>query len=188
MRARILEILGIALVIAAVLAGSFFLADYIRDNDTAQHLVEQFGYLGMLLIAIVIGLNLFLPVPAAAFTPIYVSAGFSLLGIIATLTLGAMIADAIGYLIGVGGRRITTHTHPALQEKMQLFAVEHHALVLPVVFLFSALSPFPNEVILIPLAMIGIRFRVLFIPLLLGTILYETLLAYSATGIFNYFF
>lgn len=188
MRTRIVKILSIVLIITVALIGSFFLADYIRDNGTARELVERFGYFGILIIAIVIGLNLFIPVPAATFTPIYISAGFPLSAIIATLVVGAMIADTIGYLIGVGGRHITKHAHPMLQEKMQLLAHRHHTLVLPFVFLFSAFSPFPNEMILIPLAIIGIRFRVLFVPLLLGTMVYQTLFAYSITGTFQYFF
>jgi membrane protein YqaA with SNARE-associated domain len=188
MRTRILEISGIILIISIALVGAFFLTQYVQDNETAQRLVEQFGYLGILIISIVIGLNLFLPIPAATFAPIFVSAGLPLPGIILMLVLGAMTADAIGYLIGVGGRRITEHTHPAFQAKLQSFATRHHQLVLPFVFLFSAFSPFPNEVILIPLAIMGIRFRVLFLPLLLGTILYESILAYGLTGAFHYFF
>ena len=188
MRTRILEVLGIILLITAALVGSFFLADYVQSNGTARQLVEHFGYLGIFLVALLIGLNLFLPVPAATFTPIFVSAGLPIPGIIVTLVLGALVADTIGYLIGLGGRHITRHTSPALQKKMQSFAERHHTLLLPFVFLYSAFSPFPNEVIIIPLAIMGIRFRVLFLPLLLGTILYEGLLAYGATSAFQYFF
>src|SRR3989344_3560309 len=137
MRTRILEVLGIILLIAAALVGSFFLADYVQSNGTARQLVEHFGYLGIFLVALLIGLNLFLPVPAATFTPIFVSAGLPIPGIIVTLVLGALVADTIGYLIGLGGRHITRHTSPALQKKMQSFAERHHALLLPFVFLYS---------------------------------------------------
>lgn len=188
MRTHILKGLGIILIVALCLLGAFFLADYVQDSNAARALVERFGYFGVFIIALVIGLNLFLPIPAATFTPIYVSAGFPIPGVIIALVLGATIADAIGYLIGVGGRHITKHAHPALQEKMESFAHAHHALVLPCIFLFSAFSPFPNEIIVIPLAVMGIRFRAIFFPLLLGTIFYETFLAYGITSVFEYFF
>lgn len=188
MRGRTVKILGIAVVVALALTGSFFLADYVRDNDAARTLIERFGYVGMFLVAIITGLNVFVPIPAATLAPVYVSAGFPLPAVVVILTIGTVIADAIGYLIGVGGRHITKHAHPALQEKMETLAHRHHYLVLPFVFLFAALSPFPNEMILIPLAIIGVRFRALFLPLLLGTLLYETLFAYGATSAFNYFF
>jgi len=187
-RNRILEILGLVLLIALAFVGSFFLADYVRDNGTARALVEHFGYVGILAISIITGLNLFVPIPAATFAPIYASAGFPLLAIIAALVAGTVIADTIGYLIGLGGRRIATHAHPVLQEKMQRFTEQHHRLVLPLVFLYAAFSPLPNEVILIPLAITGIRYRLLFLPLLFGTILYETLFVYGITSAFHYFF
>ena len=182
------KILGIALFLVLILVGSFFLAAHIQDNASARHLVEQFGYGGILLISIIAGLNLFVPIPAGAFTPIYVAAGFPLLLIILTITIGTTIGDSISYLIGVGGRHITKHAHPTLQTKMQSFAHRHHHLVLPLVFLYSAFSPFPNELILIPLAIIGIRYRVLLVPLLFGTVVYETLFAYGITSAFHYFF
>jgi membrane protein YqaA with SNARE-associated domain len=185
---RTVEIIGIILLIAATLVGVFFLTQYVRDNDTARSLVEQTGYLGILAISIVVGLNLFLPVPAATFAPVFAAAGLSLSGIIAMLVLGSVIADSIGYLIGIGGRHITKHTHPKLQQKLQTFAEEHREMIVPLVFVYSVLSPFPNEVILIPLAIIGIRYRTVFLPLLAGTIVYETLLAYGLTSTFSYFF
>ncbi len=188
MRARILKVLVIICIVALALLGSFLLADYVQDNGAAQALVERFGYLGILIVSIITGLNLFVPVPAVTFTPIYASAGFPLPAIVATLVLGAIIADTIGYLIGIGGRHITKETHPALQQKMESLALLHHKLVLPFVFLFAALSPFPNEIILIPLAFIGIKFRALFVPLLLGTIVYQTLFTYGITSTFEYFF
>lgn len=185
---RILEISGIVLVIAVTLLGAFFLTQYVKDNETAQRIVEHFGYLGILTISIIIGLNLFLPIPAATFAPIFVSAGLPLPGIIVMLVLGSVIADSAGYLMGVGGRHITKRTHPALQEKMQAFAERHRRFLLPLVFLYSVFSPFPNEVILIPLAIMGIRYRVVFLPLLLGTVVFETLVAYGLTGTFYHFF
>ena len=187
MNRRLLEIIGIVCIVAATLVGTFFLAHYVQDNNAAQNLVEQFGYLGILALSIIIGLNLFLPIPAATLAPIFVAAGFALPAIIATVVAGSMFADGVGYLMGVGGKRIAKHAHPAFQKKMQALARRHHTLLLPFVFLYATFSPFPNELILIPLAISGIKYRVLFIPLLLGTILYEAVIAYGLTGAFHYF-
>ena len=188
MQRKTLKALFLAFVVVGAVLGSLFFASYVRDNDTARQLVEHFGYLGILVTSIFAGINILVPIPAGTFTPIYVAAGFSLPLIIFTITVGTTIGDSIGYLIGVGGKHIAQKTHPTLQKKMRAFAHQHHHLVLPLVFLYSAFSPLPNEVILIPLAVIGIRYRTLLIPLFLGTVLYETLFAYGITSVFHYFF
>ncbi len=188
MRPHVYKTFAIILSIALVLYGSFLLADYVRNNDAARLLVEYFGYIGILIVAVVTGLNVFVPVPAAAFVPVYLSAGFSFVGIIATLSVGTIIADSIGYLIGMGGKHITQNAHPRLQQRLEALTQDHHILVLPAVFLFAAVAPVPNEIVLIPLAIAGVRYRTLFLSLLFGTIVYHLLFAYGITSIFNYFF
>ncbi len=188
MRRRIVEVFGVLLIIVVALTVSFSLANYVTSNDTARNLVEHFGYLGVLLVAIIIGLNLFLPVPAGTLVPIYVVAGLWLPAIIVIHIMGAFIADTISYFVGVGGKHLTQKNPPKFQKKMMAFEQEHHKLILPSVFLYAAFSPFPNEIILIPLALVGIRFRVLWLPLLVGTAFYETLVAYGVISTFRFFF
>lgn len=188
MRKRTLQALGIVIFIAAALTGSFLLAGYIQDSGAAQELVERFGYLGMLALSIFAGLNLFVPIPAATFTPIYTAAGFPLYGIIITLVIGTTIADSIGYLIGFAGKHAAKLQYPVLQQQIQKIVTEHHIYMIPFVFLWSSFAPLPNETIIIPLALIGIKFRALIIPLILGTIIHQTYLAYGISSIFEYLF
>ncbi|MBI4086523.1 hypothetical protein HY416_00880 [Candidatus Kaiserbacteria bacterium] len=188
MNTRIFKTAASVVFILLVMVGSFALAHILKDSEVARSTIEQFGYRGMFVIAVVTGLNLFIPIPAATFAPVFVSAGFPLPAIIVVLTAGTLVADIVGYLIGVSGRHIARHAHPGLEARIESFARVHHSLVVPLVFLSSAFAPFPNEVVLIPLAFIGIRFRILFLPLLAGTIVYNTLIAYGLTGTFEYFF
>ena len=186
MRKSSLKILGAALGVIAVALGAFMLAHVVENSETARSLVEQFGYGGIFLVSLAAGFNLLVPVPAATLAPVYAAAGFPLPAIVAVISLGTAVADTLGYLIGVGGRDLARRANPRIQQWMRGFAVAHHALVVPFVFLFAALVPVPNEIILVPLAFMGIRFRTLFIPLLLGTILFNTLLVYGLTGAFLY--
>lgn len=188
MHIRIWKIIGIALLLGLVISGAFLLAGYVKNSDTAQHLVTQFGYWGILVISVISGLNMFVPIPAAAFTPVYIAAGFPLWGIAGAMILGTMIADTIGYLLGIGGRHIAKHAHPRFEEALESFATVHPRLVVPLVFLTSAFAPFPNEVVLIPLAFIGVPFRTLALPLFTGTIVYNLLVVYGLTSALGYFF
>lgn len=188
MQRRILKILAITLGVGAVLVATFFFADYVTENENVRAFVERTGYLGMLVISIIAGLNLFVPIPAGTFAPVYAAAGFPLPGIIAVLTIGTTIAGGIGYLIGALGKHVASLKYPKVQERIQTFACSHHALILPAVFLFASFSPLPNEVILIPLALAGIKFRHLLLPLIFGNLIYQTLYVYGTTSLFHYFF
>lgn len=188
MRAHPLRTILLGVLALCAIVGSFFLAEHVANDEGAQALVGRFGYLGMFILAIIAESSFIVPIPAATFTPIFTAAGFPILGIVTTLVIGTLIADGVGYLVGLGGRHAVAHHYPTFQERIQRFARRHHHLVIPGVFLYAALAPFPNEAILIPLALVGIRFRTLFIPLLLGTIILQTALVYGITNVFEYFF
>lgn len=184
----IAKIVGLAALLGGALTLSFFAANYVAQNDAAQALVERFGYVGILLISIIAGLNLLVPIPAATFTPIYEAAGLSLPAIIAVLVIGTFIADAISYLIGIGGRSLTAERFKDLQTRILHFAEAHRAVLPVMVFLYAAFMPFPNEAIVVPLGFIGVPFRLLIIPLLLGNVVHQTLLTYGAVTLFGVFF
>ena len=179
-------VLGV--LITAIWIASLYLADYVANNDMAQNLVSQFGYLGILIIAIVSGINVLIPVPAAAFVPVFTAAGLWLPLIILMLVIGTTIADLIGYWIGRWSKEFVEEHYPQSYRRMKVLDERHHSLVLPMVFLYAALIPFPNEAMLIPLALIGFRFKTLLIPLVLGNVVNQTALAFGANNIFTLLF
>ena len=188
MKRRIIQFTGLVAFVLAIFLGALFLANYIASNSTAQSIVEQFGYLGILVISIISGLNLFVPIPAPFFVPAFTAAGYPLWGIIVTIVIGTTIADSIGYLIGLLGKRVTENSHPKMLVFLQKIEKRYHVLILPVVFFYAALSPFPNEIIMIPLAMMGCRYWKIIVPFVLGTVVYVTALSYGAQNIFELFF
>lgn len=188
MKKRVFQTFWLLVFILIVFIGALFFADWITSNSAAQDLVEQFGYLGILVIAFITGLNLIIPVPAAAFVPIFTAAGYSLPEIIITVVIGTTIADSVGYLIGMYGRRHVLQKYPRLIATLHTIKEKHRQWMLPFVFVYAALSPIPNEALMIPLALMGFKYRVLIIPFILGTIVNQTILAYGAQNIFEVFF
>lgn len=185
---KILRFTILSLLITGIWVASLFLADYVANNDMAQNLVGQFGYLGILIIAIVSGINVLLPVPAAAFVPVFIAAGLWLPLVIIALVVGTTIADLIGFFIGRWSKDFVEEHYPRSYKRIQVLDERHHSLVLPMVFLYAAFIPFPNEAILIPIALIGFRFQTLLIPLVLGNLVNQTALAFGATNIFTLVF
>ncbi len=178
----------LGILITAVWIAALFLAEYVATNDMARNLVSQFGYIGVLVVAIVSGLNVLVPVPAAAFVPVFAAAGLHIWLIIGVLVIGTTIADLIGYYVGRWSKEFVQEHYPKTFRKMKILDDSHHNWVLPLVFVYAALLPFPNEAIIIPLALIGFRFRTFLIPLILGNIVYQTALAFGATNIFTLLF
>ena len=182
------HLFAIGCFILLVVAGALYLAQFVATDSAAQALVAQFGYLGILALAVVSGLNLLVPVPAATFTPVFVAAGLTLPLIILTLIIGTTIADLLGYLFGRWSRAFAHEHYPQTYQKILTLHTKRSALLIPFIFLYAAFVPFPNEAIIIPLALIGVRLPIIIIPLLLGTTLNQTLLALGAIGLFTTFF
>ena len=185
---KLLHFLVLGLVVINLWIVVFYATDYIANNDMARDLVGQFGYLGVLVISIIAGLNIFVPIPAATFVPVFTAAGLLFPFIIIALVIGTTIADIIGYFIGRWSKKLTEEHYPRTYSRMLFLNAEHNNLILPLVFIYAAFIPFPNEAIIIPLALVGFRFHSLFIPLVLGTIVNQTALAYGVVNIFALIF
>lgn len=177
---------GLGVLALAMLSGIFLLATIISDDKAAQELVQRLGYVGVLIVSFIAGLNAIVPVPAGSFVPIFLAAGLSMPLIIATLVVGTTLADLLAFYVGMKGREFAAAQHPRVINFTTWLRSGKEPYIIPGVFLYAAFSPIPNELILIPLALAGVRFRTLVLPLFLGTIVYQTAFALGAQGIFNW--
>lgn len=166
---------------------ALYLANLLTESSAVLLLVERFGYVGVLLTGIVAGLNTFVPLPAATFAPLFISAGLSVTMIIIVLAIGTLIADMIGFALGHVSRELVQTKYPKIFNFFTELQANHTTLIIPMVILYAAFVPFPNEAILIPLALAGVRLRVLVIPLIIGNIVHQTLFVYGVTNIFTLF-
>lgn len=175
-------------VVASAFLGALYSTQHLLANDAVRELVASFGYLGVTFLAVTAGLNAVVPIPAATFTPLFVAAGLSVVGIIAALTIGTLIADLTGYLLGWAGRDVIRAKYPGTYAFFAQLQQERRRLVPPVAFLYASFVPFPNEALVIPLALSGVPVRILLLPLLLGNIVHQSLLVYGVTNVFAVLF
>jgi len=169
--------------IIAIFIGVLFVANSLADNSALIETIADLGYLGVVFTAIVAGLNTFVPLPAATFTPLFVASGLSIPFIILALSLGTLIADFIGFLLGNVSRNLVLDKYPKLFNFITNLQEKHQTLIIPAVVLYAALVPFPNEVLLLPLALAGIKFRSIIIPLIIGNIIHQTLIVYGISNL-----
>lgn len=184
---RLRPVLVGALVVAAFTI-ALYSTQLLTQSEAAREFIASFGYLGVGFLAIVAGLNAVVPVPAATLTPLFIAAGLSVLGIIVALTLGTLIADLTGYLLGWAGRDIVREKYPRTYHFFTTLQEERRHFVPPTAFLYASFVPFPNEALVIPLALSGVPVRTLLLPLLLGNIVHQSLLVYGVTNVVTFLF
>lgn len=180
----VLQSIGYALLFSSILALTFYAAYFVTSNTAAQELLAQFGYVGVFVLAIVTGLNVILPIPAVTLTPVFIAAGLSLPFIVAALVLGTIAADAIGFWLGHFGTPYIKTNHPQSYAWFEELYTKKRWWLIPTICLYVAFIPLPNELFLLPLAVLGMPFRTLLIPLIIGNTINQTLLALGINYLF----
>lgn len=187
-RIRIIKLLLLGALFITAFTGALFLAQYVATHESAQAIVTSMGYTGVLAIAFLSGISAVSPIPPGAFVPLFTAAGLHLPIIIATLIIGTTIADIVGYLFGKWGKSLVSQHYPNTHKKIEKLNIKNARVLFAFVFLYATFMPLPNEVFLIPLALMGIPLRRFMLPLVLGTTIYHTAGAYGAQTLFQLFF
>ncbi len=182
---RIQALIVIILIFFAFI-GSFLIADYVQTNELAQDLLMRYGPLGAMIVAFIAGLNLIVPVPAATFVPIFTAAGLSVVTIIILFIIGTTLADLLAYVLGRMGKNFLRDRYPEAHSKVEDIYKNKVRFLPYFVFFWASFVPLPNEAILIPLGLLGVKMRAFIIPLLLGTTLYISLFTLGTSTVFEY--
>lgn len=176
-----------ALILAIVIAGAFYLANLAENSSTIRDIISTYGYFGVFFLALVSGFNLFVPIPAIAFMPLYMVSGLHFLSTILIITLGMVVADSIAYVLGRFGHSVfkkLTDKENKILSKIGDWRARHRFLPLILIFLFAALIPLPNELLLVPIGILGYRFLPILPVLASGNLVFN--LIYSS-GILHIF-
>jgi len=186
-REQTLKLFGVFIFIAGIFTISIFLSQHIAESKTAKELVHTYGYAGIFVLALIGGFNLLIPIPAGVFAPIFLESGLPVAGIILALAIGTSIADLIAYAIGWFGRHSFNPSSYPLFQKIEALTQHRQHFIVPIIFLYASFAPYPNEVLVIPLAFLGIRMRTIIVPLFVGNAVYNSLLVLGVQGILQFF-
>lgn len=172
-----------------VLALAFGLAHLIQESFFIKNIVARYGYAAIFIIAIIGSLNLVVPIPAVAFLPLFLEAGFNLWAVIFIIVVGMLLADSFAFLFGKAGRQmILSLPEQKILHRLEKLKMENEKLPYLFLFLFATLAPFPNEVILIPMGLMDYKIKNILIPLILGNLIFNILYAFGVINTFNFFY
>lgn len=177
-----------AIFFVFVFGGAILMAQFISQNETANQVIAEFGYVGVLILAIISGLNPVLPLPAATLTPLFTEAGLTIPLVIISLTIGTLIADFIGFSLGHISRTSVAKRYPKQFATFTSLGSQRKRLIFVFVSFYAALMPLPNEIILIPLAVAGVSFPFLLLPLFIGNLINQSLLVYGISSVVGIIF
>lgn len=182
------KILFRAILLAAIIVFAFYLANTAEENEHVQKLVADYGYAGIFIAAVVSGFNLIVPVPAVAFLPLFLASGLSFIPTIVLITLGVTIADIAAYLLGKAGHHVIHYSfEESALRKLERVRERYHWAPMTILFFFAAFAPLPNEVLLVPLGLLGYRLARIMPVVFAGNLVFNSLYATGTLGLFNLF-
>jgi hypothetical protein len=102
-----------------------------------------------------------------------------LLGIIGGI--GVTIGDSLFFYFGIHGRCLFPNKIIHKLDTFFRWLEKGPSLFVPVfVFLYAGFTPFPNELMTIPLGLIGIEYKEIILPLLIGNMVLITIILFLA--------
>jgi membrane protein YqaA with SNARE-associated domain len=146
-----------------------------------QNLSQLIGYPGAFLVSFIGNVTVLIPFPYIAVIFFLGGARISpsgpfyydpvLLGIVAGV--GATLGEMTGYLLGYFGSRLVDKE----QTSTFLAFINKYPRLTPIVLWFLALTPFPDDVVVIPLGVAKYPWRKVLVPQLIGKVMFLTILA-----------
>lgn len=182
-RRRRIAIQGTGLLVVIALAT--WANIHAARNDVVRELAQELGYLGIMAAAIVSGFNLVVPVPVIAFFPFFMDVGFEPVLTVIVIAAGMTIGDLFGYLIGHATREVVQPKTRGLVARLERLRDRHPHLPYAVMFLYAAFAPIPNEVLVIPLAFLRYPVGRIFLAVLAGNLIFNSLVAFGILEIFD---
>ena len=141
-----------------------------------QDIAIQYGYLGIFVISLIGSASILIPIPYTVI--IFTISAFRILDpmlIALSSGLGSAVGEFSGYILGYYGQAILSDKQ---KRKMEFILKVFNRYGAITVFIF-ALTPLPDDLLIIPLGIMRYNFVKVLLPCLLGKILMSLILAYG---------
>jgi membrane protein YqaA with SNARE-associated domain len=146
--------------------------------ENAYFIIFTLAFLG--------GLSTFSGIPYHIILMAFASGGLNpwLLGLLATA--GVMLGDTTSFYLSSQSKKLLSERMLSVLETLKRVENKSPRFMTAVFFLYGALIPFSNDVIVIPSGLLGYRFWRVMVPLGIGTLIFNMSLALIATYLTQY--
>lgn len=156
-----------------------FLMSRISPDAIIDRLGEQNSYITLFILSFIGGVSVFIPFPFYLFTISLAIGGLNpyILGLVAAS--GTALGDTVSYLMGRIGGNFYEYKNKKVINKIKKFS-EKQILFPVLLFIYASAAPFSDDLIMIPAGFLKIPYTKMIIPIYLGKIVFNTLMAFSA--------
>lgn len=168
----------LALISVVLFLGfSLFFFVFLKPEQIINWVGVQNAYLLIFVIAIAGGFTTFNVIPYHLVLITLAVGGLNpfLLGLLAAS--GVTIGDSTSYFVGRQGRVLLSERTNKWFDKINQASEKRPRLFMFLCFLYSTFAPSSNDLLTIPAGIAGIPFWRVMVPLLLGNIIFDTVLA-----------
>ena len=171
------------IVLVAVIVVGFWAATFVSGNEVVKDLVAQYGYAGLFFLSILGGFNLVVPIPIAAFLPVFIVSGLDFWTAILIMAAGTTIADTIAFQLGRVGRQVMGKKPGRYIVALERMQKNHPSAPPLLMFIYASFAPLPNEVLAIPLGLMGCRSRSIIPAMFFGNVIFNSLFAFGIVSL-----
>lgn len=185
---KILKIIIQCVSLFLIIGFALYFGHLARENESIQNIIGSYGYIGIFVVSVISGFNFIVPIPAASFLPLFLESGLNYWTTIAIMSAGMTLADSFAYFLGnLGTKMVSTPFAKKLENKIKIIHEKYNWAPLIILFLFAAVAPLPNEVLLIPFAFLNYRFVYLIPIIFSGNVVFNFLFSKGIINIFYIF-
>ncbi len=171
--------------LVAVMALAVWANTRAGDLETVEEMVAAAGYGGLFAAAVVSGFNVVAPIPVVLFYPLLIESGFAPIQTLLVIAVGMSTGDLLGYLIGNTARSSTSPRIDRIRARADALHQRHALLPYLLMFVYAAAVPLPNELLVIPLAFSGYSAVGVMSSVILGNVIFNTMVALGVGHLFG---
>ena len=175
------KVAAVALAIAAIVWAN----QVAVENEQLLDAIARFGYVGLFVVSAISGFNVIIPIPAISLFPLLMEAGFHPIITVLVIGAGMTVGDMVGFLLGRLGRKMVERG--SWLRRLEDIRERHRLAPYVLLFFYASFAPVPNELIVIPMALIGCRWYGVLAAALAGNLIFNGLAAAGFHGFFVLF-
>ncbi|PIR74034.1 MAG: hypothetical protein COU35_04295 [Candidatus Magasanikbacteria bacterium CG10_big_fil_rev_8_21_14_0_10_47_10] len=172
-----------AVMVAGFIGLIFWINGLELQGDVISMSAQRYGYIGIFFGAVLSGFNIIIPVPIVSFFPFFVELGLSAPLTVVIIGVGMTVGDFFGYIIGMGTSSAVIENSKTI-ERMKNWQEKNPYYISIFLFIYAAVMPLPNEIVVIPAAFVQTSMRRVILPVLAGNIFFNASVAF---GLFHFF-
>lgn len=151
---------------------------YSSPEQVISFIGAENGYFIIFILALIGGLTTFSGVPYHLVLLTLAAGGLNPLLLGLCTAVGVMLGDTTSYFIGYGGREVIPEKIQKYLHKLFAFGAKYPRALPVFFFLFGALTPLSNDFIVISAGLAKYPFKKVMIPLALGNLVFNIMVAY----------